>query len=1160
MNAKAFLNSNNQPSAKEFLGKQKETAMGFLRGDQEEEHKSGTLKSTAKAAHRIGRALIGSIGMSPIAGYEALSKIISTDPSAPLLDFFKAANIINERMAPYSKILKTPEERKSMELIEKYGNWAPRKAGRGAGAITELIATRDMQKAADVARGESSGSTIVVPGAMAVGELSGYSLYGGTRGRGIKTPKVPKGVLKARQARITSLEKLRSEPARPLKQLVKKEQGLAATRPKLDSATITPNDFLVLPRGPEPLPIIKAPLPRIEVLLGKTKKPYRRQQKLDEVRSAIYLDQYPLPKVPKSPKPHPLERHIQRFKSESGGIDIELTGLDKVTALKQKKAINKSPSWRKVQDMVGKESSIFSLPGFFTKVNKALFDRFTPIKKVSTRTYNESRIFSSYKDAAAIKFGELKQSLRPVYNHEQLFTDYVSAHRAKIRARRELKNPNDVTFQDAKTAIQDIERFWIEQGKPLAELRGSLNDFHKWTDTYILQEGIDSGVISRAGAEAIRKNNDFYATFNILDKMPADISGANLVSGTEFFSVANQGVIKKMIGTEKKMANPVEATIKKFTQAQALYARNRVANILIDDTIFTNLIRPVAISKKQFGILKNQGKNPVMEGSWRQKDFGTINRFKDGRAEKYIAPIELAEAMKSLNAHQAGKVITAFNTIFRKTATTAYLPFTISNIMRDSFMAYNTAPVYRWYNPHKFVKDWTKGFYEGAKHEFLGNSKLTTEYLKSGGGFGWTGEVRNVARARQELFKRGMVKSSADIITSPIALMEKISSAAELGPRLGIYSRAKIRNIPNADAALMARQSTIDFSRGGTLLKVLNQYIPFLNAKVQGRVTLFNAMKNNPGQTAGKMFVSTIIPGAAAYAWNRLYFSDYYDDIPEYIKQNYFVIITHTTMNDKGKTVPHYVVISKGDIGQIAWNPIEFGLDEMLEKDNDSTIAFLVNYLSDISPIEFSREGEVSLSKAAGGLLPPIVKGFAEDWANLNMYRGTDVVPYYMGKSLPPELQYHEWTPEMYKWLGDKLKMSPLRIQNFASNILAGYGREGLDPQAMLRGLTGRLVKTTSGAKENKVWSIIKDIEQGYLYTRAYSDQMIGSGNRQEAIQLMRTWNKGLTEQIKQIEQYGFKDRGGIKQSYYFTPDKMKNVLMHNHDDLLTPIERRLRR
>ncbi|MDP1614615.1 MAG: LPD38 domain-containing protein, partial [Methylococcales bacterium] len=221
---------------------------------------------------------------------------------------------------------------------------------------------------------------------------------------------------------------------------------------------------------------------------------------------------------------------------------------------------------------------------------------------------------------------------------------------------------------------------------------------------------------------------------------------------------------------------------------------------------------------------------------------------------------------------------------------------------------------------------------------------------------------------------------------------------------------------------------------------------------------------------------------------------------------------------------------------------------------------FFINYLNDLSPVEFAREGKLSASKAAGGLLPPIVKGVAEDWANLSMYRGTEIVPYYMGKTQPPELQYKENTPESYKWLGKKLNVSPLRLQNFASNVLAGYGREGLDPSAMLRGLTGRLVRTTAGAKEQQAWVVIKDIEQGYTYTRAYADEMIAAGDRSGANRLMSEWNHGLDKRIQEITKFGVEDKGGLKRAYMFTPEKRKGLLLKRRDETKSPLEKKLSR
>lgn len=848
----------------------------------------------------------------------------------------------------------------------------------------------------------------------------------------------------------------------------------------------------------------------------------------------------------------------------AGGVQF----IDLNKAKKFTRTLLANPEWAKVNGTIGKESKAFSLSGLLGRFNTAFFDRFSRMKMFSEKTYVAARVFSAYKDEAVIKFNELKEAFKPVKDDEVLVSDYINAHRMLSRAKSGIQNPDGVTAAEAQIAIRQIERYYESFGKNVDDLRNAKDAFNKWTDDYILREAFESGVISKAGYEAIKKGNKFYATFDVLDHLPDDLQRMTGMPAKEFFSVSGQKVIQKMVGTEKQIRDPLEATIKKFTEAQALFARNKVANTFIDDPAAKEFIRPVASSKKEFAIMKEKGLNPVMEGAWDKSRFDTVNRMKNGEVERYLTDKEMADAMKQLTPFQAPKAIQAINSLFRKAATTVYIPFTISNAFRDGLMAYTTSPVYKTKDLPKFTKDWVGGFWEGMKHEFAGASALTEEYIKSGGGFGYVGNLREAQLAKKAIFEKTLKGKAWSVVKSPFDLLEHISATVELAPRLGVFKRAKMTGLPPGDAALMAKQATIDFNRGGTYTKIANQFIPFLNARVQGRVTVAAALKRDPKGTLSKIFTATVLPGMAAYAWNRLYYSKEYDDIPEYIKQNYFTIITGTETNkETGKEVPTYIVIPKGDVGQLSWNPLEYGIDTMLGKNPETVKAFLVNYLSDLSPVEFARRGEVSLSKAAGSLLPPIVKGFAEDWANLSFYRGTEIVPYYMGKSKPPELQYKENTPEFYKWLGEQTGIAPLRLQNFASNILAGYGREGLSPSSMMRGLKGRLVKTTGGAIEQRAWTTIKDIEQGYIYIRAYAQEMVKDGDIEGAVNIIRQWNATLPDIVEkfndEFSQYGITDKGGIISSYGFHKRKVANILRRSKKKNITkesPLDKKLRR
>ncbi|MEN8210059.1 MAG: hypothetical protein ABFR50_12495, partial [Candidatus Fermentibacteria bacterium] len=137
------------------------------------------------------------------------------------------------------------------------------------------------------------------------------------------------------------------------------------------------------------------------------------------------------------------------------------------------------------------------------------------------------------------------------------------------------------------------------------------------------------------------------------------------------------------------------------------------------------------------GLRKDLFKPYKLGQSYDKKLLGEVNRFKDGDLERFLVPKEIADTMKQLSTKEAPKAIAMLNDVFRKSATSVYLPFTVTNAFRDGLMAYTTAPVFQAGRIDKFAKSWGKGFWEGAKHEFLGSSDLSKAYIKAGGGFGF---------------------------------------------------------------------------------------------------------------------------------------------------------------------------------------------------------------------------------------------------------------------------------------------------------------------------------------------------------------------------------------------------------------------------------------
>ena len=87
----------------------------------------GTWWSAIKAGVKVPLAEVGSMLAYPYAGFAGLSEL-----AAPGKDRLgRAERRVEQVGAIPSKIITTPEEAESMEVIEKYGMWPIRKAGEG---------------------------------------------------------------------------------------------------------------------------------------------------------------------------------------------------------------------------------------------------------------------------------------------------------------------------------------------------------------------------------------------------------------------------------------------------------------------------------------------------------------------------------------------------------------------------------------------------------------------------------------------------------------------------------------------------------------------------------------------------------------------------------------------------------------------------------------------------------------------------------------------------------------------------------------------------------------------------------------------------------------------------------------------------------------------
>lgn len=864
------------------------------------------------------------------------------------------------------------------------------------------------------------------------------------------------------------------------------------------------------------------------------------------------------------------------FKGKAGTLKIS----KQETAFRE--AFKNSPETLKILDSYTKTNDPVSIVSLAQKawpaISRTMTDRFAVLKKVSPKAYEAARKFNSHKDQAVILLDDLARRFGKlgVQDDDTIITTYIDAHRNMTRAKLGVENPGGITLEEAIKSIKDQEEVYRSIGKDPAKLKDALEAFQQWTEDNMLGRLYESGIISEETVNSTLKRNQWYATYNALDYMDEDaIKG--LPSGfktSQWFSIGQQKEFKGLKGFRPGMKkdDPIKATLEKFVSLQSVAAKNEVATALLSTPDILKV--RLAKSPKEFAILQKQGVEVALEHGWKTKfpakDWDVISHFNDGMVEKYLVPKEVAESMKQLSPYQAPRVVQAVNAAFRASATTLNPAFLISNASRDAIMAYTTSPVYRSRDiAGTFQRDWMKGAWEAIKHE-VGKESLVDDYIKSGGSFGYVGAevmegtIGSKSKLKGRLFKKHGLEKGLEVIKTPITLMEKMNSVVELAPRLGVFNRAMKKGYSASDAAMLARSSTIDFNQGGTWIKAANQWIPFLNARVRGKMNMVDALKNDTKNTLSKMVISTVVPATTAYLWNRLYYSDLYDDIPQIVRENYFCMIYGSEKNEKGKEVPKYFVIAKGDIGQIATSPTEYALDKLYKRDPKSVKELAVDWLSDLSPVQFAREGKVSAGRVLGQVLPPLAKAPIEVLTNTDLYFGTEIIPHYMLKSttLRPEYQYTGKTPVTYKKLGEWLGISPIKTQTLARNLFTMYGKTGFDPKEIGENIVGRVIKSDGGAIERRSADFIENLGYSYDAMRLDAIKAVENDRIDDARDIMTAWNKDFDVVLKnyntKFKEYGLEDQGGLRKDYRLTPDKMRNILSKREKDERTWVEKQL--
>lgn len=422
-----------------------------------------------------------------------------------------------------------------------------------------------------------------------------------------------------------------------------------------------------------------------------------------------------------------------------------------------------------------------------------------------------------------------------------------------------------------------------------------------------------------------------------------------------------------------------------------------------------------------------------------------VSYYVNGR-KKYIEVHEdLYDALSGVPSVKLPFVVDLLTTypaaLLRWGATQANITFAlIRNPLRDTYTAsmqthVGFKPVY--------------STLKGAGHKIL-NTETYKEWKASGGSFDSFLQINENSKLNpyQDLFGNWNKLK----LLNPFWYIEKTGQLFEEGTRVGVYEAARKKGISKKEAAYISRDSTIDFSKGGSVAKRLNQFIPFFNANIQGLVSMTEKFKANPIKMTVKALTTLTLPSIALSYYYTVAADDddkrRYAEIPTWQKNLFW----NMRIGNEWVTIPK--PFSYGAVFATLPQAMTEGITT--DKDIDwqeqaKNIFDSLNFIGDIS-----------------GTLPPSVKVALELQQNNNFYTGRDIVPVYL-LDVDPQEQYTDNTSETAKAFGELTGLSPMKAEHLVTSLGAGLLRDMLSSLDMV-------TKNNAPAKETGELPVIRGI------------------------------------------------------------------------------------
>ena len=486
-----------------------------------------------------------------------------------------------------------------------------------------------------------------------------------------------------------------------------------------------------------------------------------------------------------------------------------------------------------------------------------------------------------------------------------------------------------IAYSVAKRA-KDLEARGIESGFDQEDIQVVLDAFKsaewdKVVDDVTAWNGhvsdwlVQAGSLSPKEAQIMRDLNPHYVPFKraFIEELQAvkmgGGSGGAVNSGKGINRIKGSG--RPIINPFESMVQQLTATIEKAHKVNAVrlfadLAENEGAGNFITRVPAPMQAVPVSIQSTIDG-LKKLGfdiEDADMDGlmtlftqaaQYKGKD-NIISIWRKGEREFYEVHPEVYRAIMSMDMPKRSalvKILGPFSRMIRLGATGLNVAFAVAKNPQRDLQTYLVMSKNKTANPIDFFKGlassmnpkegslfWRYKAMGGTLSGMMGYDRATTmkaydEIL-----------AENLKGTKKALYVAQHPLVLIDYLRDFLGFFEQAARSAELHQSYEKY-RKEHKDWTEMDCFVAAfndaQDVTVNFTRGGTSAKAMNEVSAFFNVAIQGPDKFYRALRDNPGQTVAKGLVWLTIPAILSWLNNRD--KEWYKNLPlEYRYSNYF--------------------------------------------------------------------------------------------------------------------------------------------------------------------------------------------------------------------------------------------------------------------------------